>query len=71
MDIHTGNIDNWPTGSQKYSLHINDGVIQSLLLGTQQLLAKELKEYMDIRITEYKYVLKEASAIMLYIKFLR
>ena len=34
-----------------------------LLVGSQQPLAKELAEYMSIKIIGYKYVLKEASTI--------
>ena len=34
-----------------------------LLVGSQQLLAKELAEYMGIKIIGHKYVRKEASTI--------
>ena len=34
-----------------------------LLIGSQQLLAKDLAEYMGIKIIGYKYVCKEASTI--------
>ena len=36
---------NWPTGSQKYEIYINE-----LFVGSQQPLAKKLAEYMGIKI---------------------
>ena len=47
-----------------------DGMIE-LLVGSQQPLAKELAEYMSIKIIGDKYVCKEACTIIPYRMFLR
>ena len=54
---------NWPMDSRKLDLYISEEGMIELLVGSQQPLAKELAEYMSIKIIGYKYVLKEASTI--------
>ena len=54
---------NWPIDSQKLDLYINEEGIIELLVSSQQPLAKELTEYMGIKIIGHKYVHKEASTI--------
>ena len=54
---------NWPKYSQKYDYYINEEGMIGLLVGTQQPLAKELAEYMGIKIIGHKYVHKEAGTI--------
>ena len=54
---------NWPTDSQKYEIYINEEGMIELLVGSQQPLAKELPEYMDIKIIGHKYICKEADTI--------
>ena len=53
----------WPNDSQKYNIYISEEGIIELLVGNQQPLAKELAEYMDIKIIGHKYVRKEAGTI--------
>ena len=52
---------NWPKKSQFDEYYINEDGMCKLLVGSQQPLAKELAEYMDIKIIGYKYVRKEAG----------
>ena len=55
---------NWPKwDSQKLDLYINEEGMIELLVGGQQPLAKELAEYMGIKIIGHKYVRKEAGTI--------
>ena len=54
---------NWLRNSQKLDLYINEEGMIEQLVGSQQPLAKELAEYMDIKITGHKYVRKEAGTI--------
>ena len=54
---------NWPIDSQKIDLYINEEWIIELLVSSQQPLAKELAEYMGIKIIGHKYVRKEAGTI--------
>ena len=55
---------NWPKwDSQKLDLYINEESMIELLVGGQQPLAKELAEYMGIKIIGHKYVRKEAGTI--------
>ena len=54
---------NWPKYSQKYDYYINEEGMIELLVGSQQPLAKELAEYMGIKIIGHKYVHKEAGTI--------
>ena len=54
----------WPRwDSHKLDLYINEEGIREPLVGSQQPLAKELAEYMGIKIIGHKYVRKEASTI--------
>ena len=54
---------NWPTDLQKLDLYINEEGMTELLVRIQQPLAKELAEYMGIKIIRHKYVRKEAGTI--------
>ena len=54
---------NWPRDSQILDLYINEEGMIELLVGSQQPLAKELAEYMGIKIIGHKYVHKEAGTI--------
>ena len=54
---------NWPKDLQKYNIYINEEGMTELLVGSQQQLAKEIAEYMGIKIIGYKYVPKEAGTI--------
>ena len=55
---------NWPKwDSQKLDLYINEESMIELLVGGLQPLAKELAEYMGIKIIGHKYVRKEAGTI--------
>ena len=54
---------NWPIDSQKIDLYINEEWIIELLVSSQQPLAKELAEYMGIKIIGHKYVRKEPGTI--------
>ena len=54
---------NWPTDLQKLDLYINEEGMTELLARIQQPLAKELAEYMGIKIIGHKYVRKEAGTI--------
>ena len=55
---------NWPRwDSNKLDLYIHEEGVHELLVGSQQLLAKELAEYMGIKIIGHKYVRKEAGTI--------
>ena len=52
-----------PKNSQRDEYYINKEGRRELLVRSQHLLAKELAEYMGIKIVEYKYVRKEAGTI--------
>ena len=54
---------NWPMDSRKDDYYINEERMIELLVGSQQPLAKELAEYMGIKIIGHKYVRKEAGTI--------
>ena len=54
---------NWPKYSQKHNYDISEEGMCELLVGSKQLLAKELAEYMGIKIIGYAYVNKEARTI--------
>ena len=54
---------NWPTDSQKYDIYINEEGMIELLVGTQQPLAKDLAQYMGIKIIAHKDIRKEAGTI--------
>ena len=55
---------NWPRrDTNKLDLYINEDGICELLIRRQQPLAKELAEYMGIKIIGHKYVHKEANTI--------
>ena len=55
---------NWPRwDSNKLDLYTNEEGIIELLVGIQQPLAKELAEYMGIKIIGHKYIHKEAGTI--------
>ena len=54
---------NWPKDSRQDDYYINEEGMCELLIGSQQPLAKELAEYMGIKIIGHKYVHKEASTI--------
>ena len=55
---------NWPRwDSNKLDLYIHEEGVHELLVGSQQLLAKELAEYMGIKIIGHKYIHKEAGTI--------
>ena len=49
--------------SQRLDLYISEDDMVELLIGSQQLLAKDLPEYMGIKIIGHKYVRKEGSTI--------
>ena len=54
----------WPTwDSTKLDLYFNKEGMRKLLLGSQQPLAKELAEYMDIKIIWHKSVRNEVSTL--------
>ena len=48
---------------QKYDHYINEEGMIELLVGNQQPVAKELAEYMGIKIIRHKYVRKEGGTI--------
>ena len=54
---------NWPRNSQRLDLYINEEGMIELLVGNKQPMAKELAEYMGIKIIGYKYARKEANTI--------
>ena len=54
---------NWLQDSQKLDTYINEEGMTELLVGSQQPLAKELAEYMGIKLIGHKYVRKEADTI--------
>ena len=54
---------NWPPDSQKYNIYINEEGMIELLVGNQRPLAKELVEYMGMKIIGHKYIRKEAGTI--------
>ena len=54
---------NWPEDSQKFDTYINKEGMIELLVKSQQPLAKELAEYMGIKLIGHKYVRKEADTI--------
>ena len=55
---------NWPRWDlNKLDLYTNEEGMLELLIGSQRPLAKELAEYMGIKIIGHKYVRKEASTI--------
>ena len=53
----------WSKNSQPDKYYINEEGMCELLVRSQQPLAKELAEYMGIKIIVYKYVRKEAGTI--------
>ena len=54
---------NWPKDSRKNDYYINEEGMCELLIGSQQPLAKELAEYMGIKMIGDKYARKEGSTI--------
>ena len=54
---------NWPEYSRMDDYYINEEGMIELLVESQQPLAKELAEYMGIKVIGYKYVRKEASTV--------
>ena len=61
--VHACTPINRPKYSQKYDYYINEEGMCELLVGSQLPLAKELAEYMGIKIIGHKYVRKEAGTI--------
>ena len=61
------NVEGTPVNSPKYlqtnDYYINEERIHELLISSQQPLAKELEEYLCIKIIRYKCVCKEAGTI--------
>ena len=53
----------WPKNSQPDKYYISEDGICELLVGSQQPLAKELAEYIGIKIIGHKYFRKEAGTI--------
>ena len=62
---------NWSKYLQKYEYYINDERMCELLVGSQLPLAKELGEYMGIKVIGHKYVRKEAGTIYTIQKVMR
>ena len=54
---------NWQKDSQKFDAYIKEEGMIELLIGSQQPMAKELAEYMSIKLIGHKYVRKEADTI--------
>ena len=53
----------WPKNSQPDKYYISENGMCELLVGSQQPLAKELAEYIGIKIIGHKYLRKEAGTI--------
>ena len=54
---------NWPKNLQKYDIYTIEEEMIELSVVSQQPLAKELAEYMGIKIIGHKYVRKEAETV--------